>query len=105
MLKRDVDNLAVFFGQYAPALLASNYGQEIWALFEAGELTVDTPLTGHVEADTRPVDMERLMEDLEDARLEDEARLRYAQELRKRGPGDRKNVVKDRRVSGRERQG
>jgi RIO kinase 1 len=82
MLKRDVDNLAAFFGQHAPQLLASNYGQEIWTLFESGELTVDSPLTGHVEADTRPVDMDSLMDDLEDARLEEEARLRYAQETR-----------------------
>lgn len=82
MLKRDVDNLAVFFGQYAPRLLESNYGQEIWALFEAGGLTIDTTLTGHVEADTSPVDMDSLMDDLEDARLEEEARLRYAQEMR-----------------------
>lgn len=82
MLKRDVDNLAAFFGQYAPQLLESNYGQEVWTLFEAGALTIDTPLTGHVEADDSPVDMESLMDDLEDARLEEEARLRYAQEMR-----------------------
>jgi RIO kinase 1 len=82
MLERDVENLAVFFSQFAPQLLATNYGKEIWALFEAGELDISTPLTGHVEADTRPVDMEALMDDLEDARLEEEARIRYEQEMR-----------------------
>lgn len=82
MLERDVENLAVFFSQFAPQLLATSYGKEIWALFEAGELDISTPLTGHVEADTRPVDMEALMDDLEDARLEEEARIRYEQEMR-----------------------
>lgn len=82
MLERDVENLATFFGQFAPQLLATNYGKEIWALYEAGELDITTPLTGHVEADTRPVDLEALMDDLEDARLEEEARIRYEQEMR-----------------------
>ncbi|NYT62297.1 serine protein kinase RIO [Alcaligenaceae bacterium] len=82
MLERDVDNLARFFGQFAPQLLATQYGKEIWQQFEAGELDINTQLTGHVEADTRPVDLEALMDDLEDARLEEEARLRYEQEMR-----------------------
>lgn len=82
MLERDVNNLASFFGQFAPQLLDTHYGKEIWGLFEAGELDIGTPLTGHVEADTRPVDLEALMDDLEDARLEEEARLRYEQEMR-----------------------
>lgn len=75
MLKRDVSNLAVFFGQYAPQLLTASYGKEIWQRFEAGELTIETELSGHVDADTSPVDMDGLMQELEDARLEEEARL------------------------------
>ncbi|PLC53102.1 serine protein kinase RIO [Pollutimonas nitritireducens] len=82
MLGRDVDNLATFFGQFAPQLLGTHYGKEIWTLFEAGELTSESVLTGHVEADTRPVDMDALMDDLEDARFEEEARQRYEQGLR-----------------------
>src|SRR3982750_3065085 len=38
MLVRDVDNLRNFFGRYAPELLVTDYGKEIWALYEAGEL-------------------------------------------------------------------
>jgi RIO kinase 1 len=70
MLERDVDNLAVFFGQFAPQLLGSHYGKEMWALFEAGELHPGVELTGRVEIDTRPVVLDELMDDLEDARLE-----------------------------------
>ena len=36
MLLRDVDNLRKFFGRFAPALLATDYGHEIWALYESG---------------------------------------------------------------------
>src|ERR1700761_5795109 len=76
MLGRDVDNLATYFGQFAPQLLSAAYGKEIWKLFEAGELKIDTPLTGHVELDASPVDLDSVMQELEDTRLEEEARQR-----------------------------
>jgi hypothetical protein len=38
MLMRDVDNLRNFFGRFAPALLATHYGEEIWTLYAAGLL-------------------------------------------------------------------
>lgn len=76
MLVRDVDNLAAYFGQFASQLLDASYGKEIWRLFEAGVLTTDSPLTGRVEVDASPVDLDELMDDIEDARLEEEERLR-----------------------------
>lgn len=76
MLERDVNNLAGYFGRFAPQLLDASYGKEIWALFEAGDLHVDVELTGQIELDTRPVDLAGLMDDIEDARLEEEERLR-----------------------------
>jgi RIO kinase 1 len=85
MLKRDVDNLALFFGQFAPQLLTTNYGKEIWTLFEAGALHVDMKLTGVVAVDSTPVDMDGLMQELEDTRLEEEARVRYENERRSGG--------------------
>lgn len=81
MLVRDVNNLAAYFGRFAPQLLSASYGKEIWALYEAGELNVDVELTGYAEADTRPVDMDSLLLELEDSRLEEEARLRREQQL------------------------
>lgn len=80
MLYRDVRNLAVYFGQFAPELLATNYGKEIWQLYEAGTLTVETELTGQIEEDTTPVDMEDLMGEIEASRREEEDRLRRLQE-------------------------
>lgn len=78
MLERDVDNLASYFGQFAPQLLDTSYGKEIWALYEAGGLHVDVELSGKVEIDTRAVDMDGLMQDIEDSRLEEEERRRRA---------------------------
>src|SRR3954452_18732379 len=81
MLMRDVDNLRTFFGQHAPALLVTQYGTEIWTLFEAGRLHVDAELTGRIEVDTRPVDLDGVLQELEETRLEEDARLRRQQEL------------------------
>ena len=80
MLYRDVRNLAVYFGQFAPELLTTDYGKEIWQLYEAGTLTVETELTGQIEEDTTPVDMEDLMGEIEASRREQEDRLRRLQE-------------------------
>lgn len=57
MLERDVGNLATFFSGVAPQLAASQYGKEIWGLYQAGLLKPDTPLTGRVKQDLRPADV------------------------------------------------
>ncbi|TAK38477.1 MAG: serine protein kinase RIO, partial [Lysobacteraceae bacterium] len=46
MLLRDVNNLTAYLGRWAPELLDTWYGEEMWALFEAGALQADTALTG-----------------------------------------------------------
>lgn len=74
MLERDVNNLASYFGQFVPELLTTHYGKEIWALYAAGNLREDTPLTGQFFTDDLPVDMDALLQDIEDVRLEAEAR-------------------------------
>jgi len=80
MLLRDVQNLAVYFGQFAPELLTTDYGKEIWKVYEAGELTPEYLLTGHFEADMTPVDMDGLMHEIEETRREQEALLRRLQD-------------------------
>ncbi len=80
MLVRDVDNLRAFFGRFAPHLLATDYGKEIWALYEAGSLAVDVPLTGRFERDEKSADLDAVMREIDDARLEEAARLLRAQE-------------------------
>jgi RIO kinase 1 len=74
MLLRDVDNLRHFFGRVAPELLATDYGLEIWELYQRGALQVDTPLTGRFERRTAPVDMGSVLREIDDARAEETAR-------------------------------
>jgi len=81
MLERDVSNLANFFGTVAPELLNSQYGKEIWDLYQAGLLTPETPLTGHVAAPTEPVDVDEVIQEIELARLEEEDRRRIQMEM------------------------
>lgn len=74
MLLRDVGNLRAFFGRFAPELLASRYGPEIWSLYESGTLTPDTPLTGRFTLQAGAVDLAAVMREVEDARAEEAAR-------------------------------
>ena len=68
MLLRDVNNLTATLGAFAPELLDTWYGEEMWALFEAGELLPDTPLTGKFVHDERSVDLEGVRDAINDAR-------------------------------------
>lgn len=80
MLDRDVTNLANYFGRFAPELIGTEYGKELWGLYERGVLEVGMPLTGRVAAARGKVDIGGLMNEIEDARFEEEARqMRLAQ--------------------------
>ncbi|MDE2210627.1 MAG: serine protein kinase RIO [Betaproteobacteria bacterium] len=74
MLVRDVDNLRRFFGRIAPELLATDYGKEIWALYELGALRPGVELTGRFERDETTVDLDGIMREIDAARLEEAAR-------------------------------
>ena len=75
MLQRDVDNLKNFFGQFAPALLATRYGEEIWSLYHSGALSVGSVLTGQFQRSTRSVDVGSVLREVDDARAEEAARV------------------------------
>ena len=77
MLRRDVDNVTGYFSRFAPALAGSEYGKEIWSLYERGALQLDTVLTGRVAADLRAADVAGVMREITDVREEHEARLRH----------------------------
>jgi RIO kinase 1 len=75
MLLRDVDNLRGFFGRFAPELLPTHYGLEIWDLYQRGELNVEVKLTGRFEQKSAPVDLVNVMREIDDVRAEERARL------------------------------
>ena len=75
MLLRDVENLRDFFGRFEPSLLATDYGNEIWELYASGLLTPESPLTGRFEHRTGPVDVRDVIAVIEDAQVQEAARL------------------------------
>ena len=68
MLLRDVNNLTATLGRWAPELLDTWYGEEMWALFEVGQLYPDTELTGEFTFDEHTVDLDGVRDAIEDAR-------------------------------------
>jgi len=74
MLLRDVANMREFFGVFAPSILNTDYGSEIWALFEAGDLHEDTILTGEFAHDETLADLAQLFAVMDDAEQEEEER-------------------------------
>ncbi len=74
MLLRDVGNLRGFFGHFAPELLHTDYGLEIWDLYQRGVLHPEVLLTGRFERKLGAVDMGSVMREIDDARAEETAR-------------------------------
>jgi RIO kinase 1 len=77
MLQRDVANITTYFSRFAPSLASTQFGKEIWSLYERGALHENVALTGHVAPDTRTADVAGVMREISDVRAEHEARLRY----------------------------
>ncbi|HHS99796.1 MAG TPA: serine protein kinase RIO [Thiomicrospira sp.] len=83
MLTRDIDNITNYYAQFAPELKQTQYAKEIWALFEAGELSADIELTGLYDEIEKQADVDSVMEEIK-AALEAEQfrqqRLREAEQ-------------------------
>jgi RIO kinase 1 len=76
MLERDVRNMTNYYGQFAPDILVDNYNaQEIWSLFEEGDLTGDTQLTGEFRPDEEEADVDGVMLEIKAALEEQEAMI------------------------------
>ncbi len=80
MLLRDVQNLANFFGRFAPELATTDYGAEIWAHYTRGVLQPGMPLAGRFDAELAPVDVAGVLRVVDDARAQEKARLLRMQE-------------------------
>jgi RIO kinase 1 len=70
MLDRDVTNMRQYFGRFAPELLKSEYGKEMWSLYEHGNLLVDTQLTGRFQPKKGRVDVKSIIKVIDDAKQE-----------------------------------
>ena len=81
MLERDVDNLTAYFGQYAPELRSTDYGREIWSIYESGKLHPGIVLSGRFARSEKPADVGSIMREIDDVIKEEAARQRYKQAL------------------------
>ncbi len=74
LLIRDVDNLCRILGRFAPQLRRKKYGQEMWSLYERGELTPRTRLTGRYRRPKVQADADAVLAEI--AEIERESRER-----------------------------
>lgn len=81
MLERDVENLTAFFGRFAPHLRSTDYGKEIWALYETAKLVPGVPLTGRFKRIEKAVDLYGVMREIDDVKKDEAVRQLYRQSL------------------------
>jgi RIO kinase 1 len=74
MLERDVNNLATYFGQFAPELRSTHYGKEIWSLYASGELHPEIELTGKFKHSEKQADVGAVIREIDAARDADNVR-------------------------------
>ena len=82
MLERDINNMTTYYGQFAPELLTSRYADEMWALYEEGELHDNTELTGHFEDSAETANVDSVLEEIKAAFAEEQERQERIQEAR-----------------------
>jgi RIO kinase 1 len=81
MLERDVGNLTAYFGRFAPEILSTEYGKEIWSLYQSGSLTPEIELTGRFERIEKAVDVDGVIRLVDDALKEEAKRQLYRAEM------------------------
>ncbi len=80
MLERDVNKITDYYGLYAPELLDTRYGKEIWALYEAGDLHPNSELSGEFADPEGLADVDAVMLGIKAALEEEQARLERQRE-------------------------
>jgi len=80
MLERDVNNMRETFARAAPELLETENAREIWKLYEAGELTPESVLTGRFARDSKAADVDAVLDQIETERREAVERQRRKDE-------------------------
>ena len=70
MLLRDANNVTASLGRWAPELLDTWYGEEIWELFASGDLQPESELTGTFEPDQSSIDLDSVRDAINNAREE-----------------------------------
>lgn len=74
MFSRDVNKITAYYALFAPELKNTRYAQEIWALYEEGELHPETELSGLFEEDLQAADVDAVLLEIKAALAEEAAR-------------------------------
>lgn len=72
---RDVANLTNFLARFAPEIAATQYGPEIWSLFERSKLFPDSVLTGKFAGSERKADTRSVLREIETAARDAQMKL------------------------------
>ncbi len=72
---RDVNKITGYYGLFSPEILNTRYAEEIWALYEAGELHPEIELSGEYSTVEVDADVDAVLEEIKQAMLEEEQRL------------------------------
>ncbi|MEP7072623.1 MAG: PA4780 family RIO1-like protein kinase [Nitrosospira sp.] len=83
ILVRDIENLTGYFGRFAPELITTDYGPEIWSLYQRGKLRPDITLTGRIEHSKKQIDVVSVMRAVDVVLKKEAAWQRYKQEMRR----------------------
>jgi RIO kinase 1 len=81
MLERDLENLSDYFGRFAPELLHTKYGKEMWKIYANGELTPNSVLTGQFAEATQAADVRGVLLEINDVIKEEMRRQERMKEL------------------------
>lgn len=74
MFARDVNNIRRYYGEFSPALLRTQYANEMWALYEEGNLTPSSTLSGEFENDSDSADVDAVLEEIKAVMKEEQER-------------------------------
>jgi len=77
MLERDISNISNYYSQFAPELSNNQYAQEMWSLYEEGNLHADTILTGAFSENEDAADVDSVLNEIK-AVLAEEAERQQA---------------------------
>jgi RIO kinase 1 len=92
LLLRDVDNLHRFLAPFAPERQPPPYAQEMWNLYQRGELTPEARLSGRFRSSERQANTDAVLALISDAE-QDERRRRQTLGLSLRGTANRRVEV------------
>lgn len=75
LFARDVNKITSYYGLFSPEILNTRYAEEIWALYETGELHSEVELSGEHSSIEVDADVDAVLEEIKQAMFEEEQRL------------------------------